>query len=154
MPIILSSSAHAAQENQSAPSCPATFSDQQTSFDPKAFQGKVILLDFWATWCPPCIKSMPYFNSLHHELAPAGFEVVAINVDEDSNTAREFLTTHPVDYPIAFDPDGECPKIYDLKGMPSSYLIDKSGKVRLIHIGYKDSDQAILREHINRLLNE
>jgi thiol-disulfide isomerase/thioredoxin len=154
LPAILSANAYAVQEQQPAPACPAVFSTSQTSFDPANFKGKVVLIDFWATWCPPCIKSMPFFNSLHNTLSTSGFEVVAINVDEDAKTAHEFLTDHPVDYPVAFDPNGNCPKTYELKGMPSSYLLDKSGKVNLIHIGYKDSDQAHLRDRIDTLLKQ
>jgi len=97
---------------------------------------------------------MPFFNSLHKSLMQSDFQVIAINVDEDTQAAQQFLSEHSVDYPIAFDPTGDCPKTYDVKGMPSSYLLDKTGKVRFIHVGFKDSDQALLSEYINILLNQ
>jgi len=146
--------ANAAEEGQAAPACPAMLSETKTQIDPNAYKGKVVLLDFWATWCPPCIKSMPFFNSLRREFLKDGFEVVAINLDEDSDSATQFLTQHPVDYPIAFDPQGECPNIYQVKAMPSSYLLDKSGTVRKIHLGFREDDQAQLREQIKTLLGE
>ncbi|OAI08860.1 TlpA family protein disulfide reductase [Methylomonas methanica] len=154
-PLLLlgSFSTTAVELGQPAPACPAVFSETKLSVDPSNFKGKVVLLDFWATWCPPCIKSMPFFNGLHQELGKDGFEVVAINLDEDRDTVSQFLTEHQVNYPIAFDPQGECPKIYDVKAMPSSYLLDKSGIVRKIHLGFREGDQALLREQIKSLLN-
>lgn len=116
------------------------------------FKGKVILIDFWATWCPPCLKSMPFLNKLRNELKPQGFEVLAINVDEDIKIAQEFLGRYPVDYKVKFDPEGKCPAIYDVKVMPSSYLVDRSGKVSFIHLGFRDKDQTIIRQKITEAL--
>lgn len=152
--LLISTLADAADEGQSAPACPAKIQTSQQAFDPSSFRGKVVLVDFWATWCPPCLKSMPFFNSLYRELPNDKFEIVAINVDEDSKTAEQFLQDHPVDYPIAFDPKGECPQIYTVKAMPSSYLIDKQGAIRTIHLGYRDGDGTVLRNAIDKLVNE
>jgi len=145
---------NAVEEGQTAPACPAQMQNQAGSLQPAAFAGKVVLIDFWATWCGPCQKSMPFFNQLRNEKLKDGFEIIAINVDEDKQAVSDFLKSHPVDYPIAFDPNGECPRSYEVKAMPSSYLLDKSGKVRHIHLGYRDSDQAELREQIQALLIE
>lgn len=143
---------YAIEEGQVALGCPAQSQAQQAGFNPSEYKGKVVLIDFWASWCGPCQKAMPFFNSLHNERQKNGFEVVAINVDEDKEIARQFLESHPVDYPMFFDPDGQCPEIYQVKAMPSSYLIDKTGKVRHIHLGFRDGDEALLREQIQALL--
>jgi thiol-disulfide isomerase/thioredoxin len=145
---------YAIEEGQSAPACPAQPQAQPAGFKPADYKNKVILIDFWASWCGPCQKAMPFFNGLRNELLKNGFEIVAVNVDEDQEIARQFLQSHPVDYPMFFDPDGECPKTYQVQAMPSSYLIDKTGKVRHIHMGFRDSDQALLREQIQALLAE
>jgi len=155
-PLLLAASplTHAVQEGQTPPQCPAVLTDKGQKLDLTAYKGKVVLIDFWATWCGPCQKSMPFLNGLRNERQKDGFEVVAINVDEDSDAARQFLQAHPVDYPIAFDPKGECPSNFNVEAMPSSYFIDKTGKVRKIHLGYRDGDQADIRELISALLAE
>jgi thiol-disulfide isomerase/thioredoxin len=145
---------YAVEEGQIPPVCTVQMQARQAGLKLNDYKGKVVLIDFWATWCGPCQKSMPFFNSLRNERQKDGFEIIAINIDEDQEIARQFLLSHPVDYPTAFDPGGECPKSYQVKAMPSSYLIDKTGKVRYIHLGYRDSDQAVLREHIQTLLVE
>jgi thiol-disulfide isomerase/thioredoxin len=146
--------AQAAQEGQQTPDCPSALTESGDKLALSAYKNKVVLIDFWATWCPPCQKSMPFFNELRNQYLKDGFEIVAINVDEDSETAREFLKAHPVDYKIVFDPGGNCPAVFDVKAMPSSYLVDKTGKIRRIHLGFRDEDQALLREQISTLLAE
>lgn len=144
----------AAEEGQPAPACNAKLAGSDTNLDLNAYKGKVVLIDFWATWCPPCKQSMPFLNSLRNERQQDGFEVVAINVDEDSEAAKQFLQQNPVDYTMAFDPAGDCPKNFDVKAMPSSYLIDKTGTVRLVHLGFRDEDRGPLTEQVNKLLAE
>jgi thiol-disulfide isomerase/thioredoxin len=151
--------ASAAEVNQPAPACPAKLLNAsgqpgEQTIAPADLKGKVVLIDFWATWCGPCQKSMPYFNALHQQLASKGLVIQAINVDEQSQTALDFLQQHPVHYPIALDPDGACPNTYQVKAMPSSYLVDKSGKIRFVHLGFRDEDEKSLREQIEILLQE
>ncbi len=149
-----SSMAHALHEGQATPQCPSALTDKGQKLDLTAYKGKVLLIDFWATWCGPCQKSMPFLNSLRNQHQREGFEVVAINVDEDSEIAREFLQAHPVDYPMAFDPKGECPAQFNVEAMPSSFFIDKTGKVRKVHLGYRDDDQAAIGKLVSTLLAE
>ncbi len=151
---LLSFSASALQEGQAVPQCPVLLSDNAQKLDLADYKGKVVLIDFWAVWCGPCQKSMPFLNNLRNELHQKGFEVIAINVDEDSDDAKEFLKEHPVDYPVGFDSLAECPKVFDVKVMPSSYVMDKAGKLRKIHYGYRDSDQSEIRQSITTLIAE
>ena len=149
-----SSQAYAIHEGQAAPQCPSVLTADGQKLDLSAYKGKVVLIDFWATWCGPCQKSMPFLNSLRNERLHEGFEIIAINVDEDSEAARQFLEAHPVDYPIAFDPKGQCPGIFNVEAMPSSFFIDKTGQVRKIHLGFRDGDKTEIRELISTLLAE
>jgi thiol-disulfide isomerase/thioredoxin len=150
---IQSNLSSASEPGELVPTCQADKALKPT-VDPSLLTGKVVLIDFWATWCPPCIQSIPFFNKLGSELRSQGFELLAINVDEDKTTVDDFLKQHPIDYPIAFDPKGECPKVFDVKVMPSSYLIDKNGKIRKVFLGFRDSDQSIIKTEILQLLSE
>lgn len=97
---------------------------------------------------------MPFLNGLRNELANQGFEIVAINVDENREEPLQFLSANPVNYALTFDAAGNCPSIFDVKAMPSSYLIDKSGKIRHVHLGFRDEDQDKLKKQIIDLLAE
>lgn len=144
----------AAQEGEPAPNCDATLAEKSQKLDFNNYTNKVILIDFWATWCPPCKKSMPFLNSLRNEHLQEGFEIIAINVDENSEIAKQYLNENPVNYVKAFDPNGDCPVKFDVKAMPSSYLVDKSGKIRLVHLGFRDEDKAMLQKQVSSLLAE
>lgn len=119
-----------------------------------SLRGKVVYLDFWASWCGPCRLSFPQLESLRQELGPRGFEVLAVNVDEFAPDALRFLEDLSVSYPLVRDGSGETPALYGILGMPTGFLIDRAGTVRLIHQGYRKSDGAALREEIIALLGE
>lgn len=146
--------AQAVQEGQLPPQCAATLAGSAEKLDISSYKGKVVLIDFWATWCPPCKKSMPFLNGLRNERLKDGFEIIAINVDEDSEEVKQFLSNNPVDYKMAFDPKGDCPAKFEVKAMPSSYLVDRTGKIRKVHLGFRDEDQATIREQVSALLAE
>ena len=117
-------------------------------------KGKVIYLDFWASWCLPCKKSFPWMNKMKQNYADQGFEVVAINLDKERKLADEFLAEVDVNFTIAYDESGKSASQYKLKGMPSSYLIGRDGKVYASHIGFRDKDKEQLEQAIKNLLNK
>ena len=120
----------------------------------ESLRGKVVYLDFWASWCGPCRLSFPQLEQLRQELGPQGFEVLAVNVDEFEPDALRFLAEIPVSYPVVRDGTGDTPLSYGILGMPTGYLIDRDGVVRLVHQGYRKSDGAALRTSIIELLGE
>ena len=135
-----------------APSFKARTIDGSKSLDLEEYRGKVVLLDFWASWCPPCLKSLPKYNDLRREIGTANFEIVAVNVDENTDDARKFLQKYPVSYPIAKDPKGVLPGVFGVKAMPTSYLIDKNGVVQYVHAAFKDGDIEKLKVEIEKLI--
>ncbi|MBL4797979.1 MAG: TlpA family protein disulfide reductase [Oleispira sp.] len=120
----------------------------------KQYRGKVVYVDFWASWCGPCRQSLPALNSIRKEFRKKGFEVIAINLDEERDDAMEFLKEFPVAFPTARDTSGEVPEAYGLVGMPTAYLIDRKGYVQLVHEGFKKSDIEELKQKISTLLKQ
>lgn len=120
----------------------------------ESLRGKVVYVDFWASWCGPCRVSFPQLEQLRVELGPQGFEVLAINVDEVEQDALGFLQDVPVTYPVVRDAQGTTPQTFGILGMPTGYLIDRQGVVRDIHQGFRKSDGEKLRTAIVKLLGE
>ncbi|MBL4867549.1 MAG: TlpA family protein disulfide reductase [Pseudomonadales bacterium] len=116
------------------------------------YKGKVVYLDFWASWCAPCRKSFPHFQLMREELGQFGFEILGVNVDENVKDAKSFLEKIHVDFPILLDPQGNSAETFGLTGMPTSYLIDQQGIVRMVHQGFKEKDIRIIKQKINKLL--
>jgi peroxiredoxin len=119
-----------------------------------ALKGKVVLVDFWASWCAPCKTSFPALDALHREFEPRGLTVLAVNLDERRKDAEGFLAAHPHTMPVLFDPDGEAPKAFGVKGMPTSFLIDRAGIVRFTHMGYSANIGQQYRQEIELLMSE
>jgi peroxiredoxin len=118
------------------------------------FKGKILLVDFWASWCAPCKTSFPALDTLYREFEPRGFTVLAVNLDERRKDAAGFLTARPHTMPVLFDPKGEAPKAFGVKGMPTSFLIDRAGNIRFTHTGYSANIGEQYRHEIELLLAE
>lgn len=145
--------ASAVEAGQPAPqfTLPSLAQDKPTALD--SFKGKVVYLDFWASWCAPCRTSFPILNKLHEKLKAQGFEVVAINVDEDKSNAEKFLKEIPVSFTVLRDATGEwADKQYAVESMPTSFIIDKQGVIQMVHKGFTSDDVAELEHKITELL--
>ncbi|BBL75928.1 TlpA disulfide reductase family protein [Methylomagnum ishizawai] len=149
----LGATAQAATEGP-VPSCPATALGQSHTLDPAQLKGKVGYIDFWASWCGPCAQSFPFMNELHREFQAQGLEIIALNLDEEAQDAQDFLKKYPASFPIASDPQGKCPQKFDVKAMPTSFLVDRQGKIRHVHMGFRDGDKAAIKQQVQALLNE
>ena len=114
------------------------------------YRGTVVYLDFWDSWCAPCRESMPWLTKLRERYAREDFEVVAVNLDADPEDGRRFLRAHPVTYPVAMDPAAGSKERYALEVLPTAFLIDRTGRVRYVHVGFRSED----REKINTLVAE
>jgi thiol-disulfide isomerase/thioredoxin len=143
--------AHAAQTGQPAPdfSLPGLKGDVTLS----QLKGKVVYLDFWASWCVPCRKTFPWMNEMTKKYGKDGFEVVAINLDKKREDADGFLAKIPAEFTVALDQQGAAAKLYELQGMPSSFIIDRSGVVQVAHKGFKDGQQDELEAQIKKAVS-
>jgi thiol-disulfide isomerase/thioredoxin len=119
-----------------------------------SYKGKVVLLDFWASWCGPCLRSFPWMNELHLRHAAEGLMVVAVNLDQDRALAEAFLKKIPPRFRIEYDPAGAIATKFGVQAMPTSFLIDRSGRVRQRHAGFRDAQRAEREHEIELLLEE
>ncbi len=144
--------ANAAEVGQAAPqfTLPSLLQDHPISLN--KLSGKVIYVDFWASWCSPCRTSFPLLNKLYQKLKDQGFEVVAINLDEDKANAEKFLKDFPVAFTVLRDSTGEWADKYVVEAMPTSFLIDKQGVIRNIHHGFVSDDINELEQKVIQLL--
>ncbi len=117
-----------------------------------AYRGKVVYVDFWASWCGPCRKSFPWMNSLQQRYGEQGLVIIAINVDKKKEAAEAFLADFPPRFTIAFDPAGKTAESYRVWTMPSSYLVDRKGTLHSTHRGFFDADKGRIEEQIKQLL--
>jgi thiol-disulfide isomerase/thioredoxin len=117
-----------------------------------AYRGKLVYLDFWASWCGPCKHSFPWMHDMQARLGEQGLQIVAINLDAKHADAIDFLATMPANFVIGFDPAGAVAKSYGVLGMPSSVLIGPDGNVLAMHSGFNDSDKAELEKLITQNL--
>ena len=117
-------------------------------------KGKLVYLDFWASWCGPCKQSFPWMNALQEKYKSKGLEVIAVNLDANNEDAQKFLATTPAKFTVAFDSKGRTPLQYGVKGMPTSYLISPDGKIIMQHMGFNAADRDMLEQKIQSMLED
>ena len=121
---------------------------------PAQFKGKVVYVDFWASWCKPCKRSFPWLNQLQQKYKDQGLVILAINLDKEKHLADAFLEKIPANFIVAFDPEATTAKTFKVQGMPSSYLVDRNGYVTGKHTGFREKDIAALEKGVVRLLQK
>lgn len=115
------------------------------------YRGKLVVLNFWATWCPPCREEMPSMNRAHKKLANDNVVILAVNVGEDEDTIFEFTGNYPVDFPLLMDRSGEVIKQYPVMGLPTTYIISPTGIVTHRTVGGRAWDNEQLLTELRRL---
>ena len=118
------------------------------------YTGNVVMINFWASWCGPCRQEMPLLESIYKKYNKMGFTMIGVNVEPDSNAANDWLKATPVSVPILYDRDSKVSKLYDVSGMPSTVIIDRTGKLRVLHRGYKPGDENEYLDSTRSLIRE
>ena len=111
-------------------------------------EGKVIWVDFWASWCVPCRRSFPWMNTMHDKYGDQGLQIIAVNLDKERALADGFLAEVPAQFSLRFDPAGALAKQFGVQAMPSSFLLDASGNVLAQHFGFKVADAKVYEQAI------
>jgi thiol-disulfide isomerase/thioredoxin len=124
-----------------------------SKFDLAGKRDKVVLLNVWATWCGPCRIEIPELQALHNKLAPKGFEVIGVSVDESGvESVRQFVTEQKMTYPVAIDPEGKLAGIFQTSVLPTSVLLDRTGKILWKHYGLIEPNNPELAQAIEKAL--
>lgn len=120
------------------------------------YRGQVVLLNFWATWCPPCVREIPSMERLYQQVKAEGFKVIAINQMEDADDVFAFTGQLAIDptFEILFDSTSEVSQDYAVRGLPTTYLIDKKGKIRYRAVGGREFDHIEVKKIIQQLIDE
>jgi peroxiredoxin len=116
------------------------------------YKGRVVYLDFWASWCGPCKQSFPWMNEMQSRYGDKGLRIVGVSVDKKQDDAKKFLDRTPARFDVVFDAEGKTPAAFGVKVMPTSFLIAPSGKVLAIHGGFREEDRDKLEREIKQML--
>ena len=145
----------AAEVGNEVPNCALSAIDNsQQSYALKQFRGKVLYVDFWSSWCNPCAQSFSLLNEMNRDLKDKGLQVIGINLDEVPEDAKAFLAKHPASFTVMADANQQCAKDFDVKAMPSSYLVDRNGVIRYVHLGFRPGEAKEFRALAEQLLAE
>jgi peroxiredoxin len=118
------------------------------------FRGNVVMINFWATWCGPCRQEMPLLDELYTRYERVGFNLLGVNIDDDSRRAMQMIEELGVNFPVLFDSRKEVSKLYEVEAMPVTVLVDREGNVRYVHHGYKPGYEEKYLDQVRSLLRE
>jgi peroxiredoxin len=122
--------------------------------DIASLRGKVVLVDFWASWCAPCKQEMPVLERLYQKYRDRGLTIVGVSVDQESANVGDFLKQLKVSFPIVHDKSHEVANRFHPPRMPSSYIVDRNGVVRFVHGGFRNGDEAKIEKELTGLLGQ
>jgi peroxiredoxin len=152
--LVCASTAQAAtRAGEPAPGC-ALHLDKAQAAELRQYRGKVVYVDFWASWCASCLLSFPFLNGLDHAYAGRGQQDIGVNMDQKPADATQFLARHPTSFAVALGDNQKCAKAFGVEAMPSSFVIDRHGVIRMLHQGFRPGESRQLSALVEQLLNE
>lgn len=120
----------------------------------RELRGEVVLINFWATWCGPCRQEMPALNKIHEQYRRAGFTLLGVNIDDDPAAARDMARKLGVGFPVLLDTDKRVSRLYDVDTMPATLIVDRNGKIRYVHRGYRPGLEVTYQNQVRELLKQ
>ncbi|MDD5276596.1 MAG: TlpA disulfide reductase family protein [Methylovulum sp.] len=144
----------ALDKGDNMPDCALTPVGDTQRYNLQQFKGKVLYVDFWASWCGPCAKSFPFLNDTEQKYQGQALKIIGINLDENPNDAQDFLAKYPANFTVVADVGEQCAQTFAVKAMPSSYIIDKKGVIRHIQLGFRTGEAKELDVLLGQLLAE
>lgn len=127
-------------------------SNQGNNIRLEDLRGEVVMINFWATWCGPCLQEMPLLDKLYQKYQPAGFRILGINIEKDQQKADKLAQELKLSFPILYDQDSIVSKLYEVEAMPSTVFIDRDGNFRYLHMGYRPGDEEDYKKVIQALI--
>ena len=122
-------------------------------FDLARHRGRVVVVDFWASWCKPCRQSIPWLNAMRERYGASGLTIIGVNVDAERADADRFLRDVPIEFEIVFDPKGDLAKQFKVQGMPSSFVFDRNGNMVETFVGFREAKKSQHEATLKNLLN-
>ena len=151
--VLLVAAASAADSSGPAPAFTLTdLAGQQAALS--QYKGQVVMVNFWATWCGPCQQEMPLLDAMYKKYKPAGFTLLGVNVDKEAPPVKALMERKPVSFPVLLDPANAVSKAYNVNEMPSTVIVDRKGRIRYIHRGYRPGDENEYQDRIRQLIRE
>jgi peroxiredoxin len=155
--LAIAAPAHAALDEQQPPAetQPLELADREGRVHAIGdYRGQVLVVNFWGSWCPPCVRELPGLNRLRQAFAGRPFEILGVNVAEHPNRLKRFLKQHPIEFPVLYDRESEAYYAWKVKALPTSFVIDRSGRVRYRAAGALEWDSMEIIGIIDGLLAE
>lgn len=155
IPLLFASATAAAELRPDQPAPDFTLrSNSGSNVKLKELRGRVVLINFWATWCGPCRQEMPLLESLHKRYRDTGFVLLGVNIDDSPDKARTMAKGLGVSFPVLFDSKKAVSRAYQVSGMPTTVIVDRDGKVRFVHRGYRPGVEEKYLDQVRGLLKE
>jgi cytochrome c biogenesis protein CcmG, thiol:disulfide interchange protein DsbE len=117
-------------------------------------RGRVVIVDFWASWCKPCRQSIPWLNAMRARYGANGLTIIGVNVDAERRDADRFLRDVPIEFEVVFDPQGDLAREFKVQAMPTSYVFDRSGRMVDTHLGFRDAKKEEKEAALRKLLDQ